>query len=125
VSDIELLKTFLTEQKYMTIAVTLDDGTPWATPLRIKGWQGRSFEWDSHIGAEHSKAISNRPQVAISIFSIYTPEGEGTIQFGFYAHATAEQISESNEHGVARYRALVNKAFINDASFRKRELFDL
>ena len=118
-TDREQLDTFLSEQHYMTIAVTREDGTPWATPVRIQRMEGREFEWDSKIDTEHSKAIAVQPQVAISMF---TPEGEGTIQFGFYAAAIAEQISEANDHGIARYRATVNKSFINDASFRKREV---
>ncbi len=118
-TDQEQLNTFLAVQNYMTIAVTLDDGTPWATPVRIRAWEGTVFEWDSHVETEHSRAIADRSNIAISI---YTPEGENTIQFGFYAHATAEQITEPNEHGIARYRATVSKSFINDASFKKREV---
>lgn len=118
-TDEERLNTFLATQRYMTLAVTLDDGTPWVTPVRIKDWQGKTFEWDSKIDTQHSKAIAARPDIAISI---WTPDGDSTIQFGFYAHARAEQISEPNEHGVGRYRARVNKCFINDASFIKREV---
>jgi len=118
-NDQELLKAFLAEQKYMTLAVTLDDGTPWVTPVRIKNWKGKTFEWDSHVGTEHSKAIAMRPSIAISI---YTPDSESTIQFGFYGHATAERMGEPNEHGIARYRVTVSKGFINDASFKKREV---
>lgn len=118
-NDREQLNTFLAEQHYMTIAVTLDDGTPWATPVRIKAREGKAFDWESKTDTEHSKAIAKRPDIAISL---WTPEGEGTIQFGFYAHATAEQISEPNDYGISRYRATVNKCFINDASFVKREV---
>jgi hypothetical protein len=118
-SDQKALIEFLSKQKYMTLAVTLDDGTPWATPVRIKSWKGQTFDWESKTDAEHSKAIAARPAIAISI---WTPEGDGTIQFGFYAHATAEQISEPTEYGTARYRATVNTCYINDASFVKREV---
>lgn len=118
-NDSEQLNTFLAEQRYMTIAVTLDDGTPWATPVRIKTWEGKVFEWESKIDTEHSNAITKRPNVAISI---WTPEGEGAIQFGFYAHATAEQISEPNDYDISLYRATVHKCFINDSSFVKREV---
>lgn len=121
-TDLERLNKFLAEQRYMTIAVTLDDGKPWAVPVRIKRWDAKLFEWDSLTDTEHSKAIVTRSDVAVSIF---TPEGEGTTQFGFYGHATAEQISEPNDHGVATYRAVVNTCFINDASFVKREVHDL
>lgn len=118
-TDHEKLIAFLAGQKYLTLAVTLDDGTPWATPVRIQKQQGKSFEWDSKTDTEHSKAIASRPQVAISMF---TPEDEASSQFGFYGHATAEQISEPNQYGIARYRATVNKSFINDATFIKREV---
>jgi hypothetical protein len=115
----EALNTFLSEQKYMTIAVTLTEGTPWATPVRIKRRESNEFEWDSHVGTDHSKAIVSQPTIAISI---WTPEGDTTIQYGFYAVATAGQISEPNEHGIARYRSTVTKSWVNDATFVKREV---
>lgn len=118
-NDQEQLNTFLAEQKYMTIAVTLDDGTPWATPVRIKLQWGTVFEWDSKTDTDHSKAIAKRPGIAISI---YTPEGDNTTQFGFYAQATAELIGKPNEHGIGRYRATVTRSWINDATFVKREV---
>lgn len=119
-SNQEQLLKFLDEQKYMTIAVTLDDGTPWATPVRIKKWDGQNvFEWDSKIDTEHSKAIEARPGIALSM---WTPDAETTIQFGVYAQANAEQVSEPNDHGIARYKATVTKFWINDASFVKREV---
>lgn len=116
-NDEEYLKQFLAEQKYMTLAVTLDDGTPWATPVRIKLHWGRAFEWDSKTDTEHSKAIAKRPTVAISIF---TPETDATKQFGFYAIAEAKLISEEN--GLGKYQAIVSKSWINDATFVKREV---
>ena len=117
-TDQEKLQEFLSEQKYMTIAVTLDDGRPWATPVRIKKWDGANvFEWDSKLDTEHSKAIERRPDVAINI---WTPEAEDTIQFGFYGQATAELIH--SEKGFGRYSATLKRAWINDASFIKREV---
>lgn len=116
-NDQEQLNTFLAEQDYITLAVTLDDGTPWATPLRIKHRDGATFEWVSKLDTEHSKAIASRPQVALSV---YTAQSDTTIQFGFYATATAELLSEHN--GMGHYRATVTKAWINDATFIKREV---
>lgn len=118
-NDKEQLKQFLKTQKYMTLAVVLDDGTPWATPVRIKSQNGPVFEWDSKTDTEHSKAIEARRSVAISI---WTPETEDTMQFGFYAAATAERLDEPNEYGICHYRATVTKAWINDATFVKREV---
>jgi hypothetical protein len=116
-TDQEQLNKFLAEQKYMVIAVTLDDGTPWATPVRIKTQFMGGFEWDSKLDTEHSKAIAKRPQIAISI---YTPETDSTIQFGFYAKAEAKLLGEEN--GMGRYQAVVKQAWINDATFVKREV---
>ncbi len=116
-TDQDQLNKFVAEQKYMTIAVTLDDGTPWATPVRIKHWEGKVFEWDSKLDTDHSRAIASRPSVAISM---WTPESDDTIQFGFYAKAMAEQIGEEN--GLGHYRATVVQSWINDATFVKRSV---
>ena len=115
--DSATLKQFLTAAGYMVLAVTLDDGTPWATPVKIQKWDGNTFEWDSKVDTVHSKAIAARPHVALSIFST----AESTGQYGFYAKATAELV-HADERGFGRYRAIVGKAWINDASFRKREV---
>ena len=116
-TDQAQLNKFISEQKYMTIAITLDDGTPWATPVRIKQREGKVFEWDSKLDTDHSKAIAARPAVAISM---WTPEGDDTIQFGFYAKATAELITEQDGYG--RYKATVLHSWINDATFIKRSV---
>lgn len=115
--DQELLNKFLSTQDYMTIAVTLDDGTPWVTPVRIKRWEGKVFEWASMLDTEHSKAIEKHPQIAISI---WTPQAEGTIQLGFYAQATAKLLRDQN--GTGQYGATVTKSWINDDTFVKREV---
>lgn len=116
-TDKAQLNTFLAEQKYMTVAVTLDDGTPWAVPIRIKLQWGIAFEWDSMLDTVHSKAIAKRPQVALSI---WTPDGDSTAQFGFGARASAELVSD--KAGMGRYRATVSKCWITDATFVKREV---
>jgi uncharacterized protein YhbP (UPF0306 family) len=119
VNDWERLNTFLSKQKYMTISVILADGTPWATPVYIADWRGQSFEWDSDVSTEHSRAIAERPEVALTIF---TPQAEGSEQFGFYAKASALLVGEPNSRGVGRYRANISRCWINDASYVKREV---
>lgn len=118
-TDQERLNKFLVEQKYMTLAVTLDNGKPWLVPVRIRLHWGNAFEWDSVVTTVHSKAIKKRPDIAISIWQ---PDSDTTEQFGFYAEATAEQVSELGNHDTARYRAVVTKAWVNDGSFVKREV---
>ncbi len=68
-NDQEKLRIFLVEQKYITVAVTLDDGTPWAATVRIKRQSGNVFEWDSFLTAEHSKAIATHPSIAMTMFT--------------------------------------------------------
>ena len=114
-SDEGRLNTFLSEQSYMTIAVTRDDGTAWALPVRIQQRNGWTFEWFSKLDTVHSQAIAKRPHIAISI---WTPESETTEQFGFYAEATAELLSDRD--GSGRYQATVTQAWVNDARHVKR-----
>lgn len=115
-TDQERTKQFLSEQTHMTVAVTLDDGTPWAVPVRVKLQWGNAFEWESALEAEHSKAIKKRPEVALMLFNKAHDE-----EFGFYAQAKAELVEEYKP-GYGRYRAVVSKAWINDETFVKREV---
>lgn len=115
--DTQKLELLLLEQEYMVLAVALDDGTPWAVPVRIREHDGtKSFEWDSHMLTEHSKAIATRPEMAITIFQ----KKEDT-QTGFYAKGIGE-LAEEFKPGFGRYRFTVHEAWINDETFKKRSL---
>ena len=114
--DKQKLEEFLSRTQYMTIAVTLDDGTPWAVSVRILHREGNVFEWDSKTDTEHSKAIAMRPTIAISMF-----EKVEDRQFGVYAQADAMLMRE-NEHGVGRYKAVTKDVWVNDETFIKRRV---
>ena len=114
--DEQKLKELLSTQEYMILSVTLDDGTPWALPVKIQLQWGNAFEWDSKLDTEHSKAIAKRPAVAITVF-----DKTGETQLGFYARATAKLLNEPKE-GFGRYQAIVSQAWINDETFQKREV---
>lgn len=114
----ERMEEFLSRQRHMVIAVTLEDGTPWAVPVAIKERKGDIFEWDSRLDTMHSKAIEKHPDIAITIFEPRTDSGS---EYGFYAQAKAEKIWESDK-GYGRYRATVEKTWINDETFQKREV---
>lgn len=116
--DKTTLAAFLETAEYLVLAVTLDDGTPWATPVKIQAWDGQAFEWDSKVDTLHSQAIMKRPEVALSVFS--TAEMAGG-HYGFYAQARAELVRE-DERGFGRWRAVVTKAWVNDHTFQKREV---
>ncbi len=112
----ERLRTFLNTVQFMVLAVTLDDGTPWAVPVKLQAWDGKAFEWDSKVDTVHSRALAVRPRVALTMY-----EKESDRQFGFYATATAELVRQ-DERGYGRYRATVTQAWINDETFQKREV---
>ena len=115
-TDQERLEQFLSEQKHMVLAVTLDDGTPWAVPVRIQLFWERAFEWDSRIDAVHSEAIAKRPEVAITIF-----DKSSDSEIGFYAKGKAVLVEEYKpEYG--RYRFVTSQCWMNDETFVKREV---
>lgn len=116
-NDQERLEQLLNEQQLMVIAVTLDDGTPWATPVRVQSHDGCvTFEWDSHLQAEHSKALSARPAMAITIF-----QKKEDSQIGFYAKGTGELVEEFKP-GFGRYRFTASECWLNDETFVKRSI---
>lgn len=115
-TDQEKVAQFLETQKHMVVAVTLDDGTPWAVPVTIQARDGlRVFEWDSRLDTVHSRALASRPQTAVTIY-----QKEGPRQIGFCTVGTTELI-QSNA-GFGRYRFTAEKAWLNDERFVKREI---
>jgi len=88
-NDEEKLEQLFKQQQFMILAVTLADGTPWATPVRIQNRQDNQFEWDSKLDTEHSKAIAVRPKIAVTIF-----QKKEDSQIGFYAKGEAELVEE-------------------------------
>lgn len=110
------LKAFLAASKHFVLAVVTEDGSPWATPLTLKKWQGRQIEWDSAVSTVHSQAIAREPRVALCVF-----KKEGDKQVGFYARATAKLLEDKGD-GFARYGAMIDRAWLNDEDFVKREL---
>jgi hypothetical protein len=48
-TDKQKLEQLFSEQEYLVLAVTLDDGSPWPVPVRMRTGDGKVFEWDSHL----------------------------------------------------------------------------
>lgn len=115
--DKQRLEQLFSEQEYMVLAVALDDNTPWVVAVRIREHEGvKSFEWDSHLQTEHSKAIAKHPTAAITVFQKWDDH-----QTGYYAKGITELVEEFNP-GFGRYRFTVQQAWINDETFKKREI---
>jgi hypothetical protein len=115
-TDEARVKQFLNSQEFMVLGVTLDDGTPWACPVRLQRWQGNEFEWDSKVDTEHSKAIAARPAMAITMFQ-KLPDS----QIGVYMKGRGELIEERQD-GFGRYRFTAEQCWLNDETFVKREV---
>lgn len=116
-TDDARIQQLLREQNYMVLAVTLADGTPWAVPVRFNTNDGWSvFDWDSHLETEHSRALVLHPDSAITIFW-----KQDASQTGFYAKGKAELVAESKP-GFGHYRFTAKQAWINDETFKKREV---
>jgi hypothetical protein len=112
-SDTEIVKKFLDQSKHMVVAVTLDDNTPWAVPVRIRQREGWVFEWDSKSTTVHSRAIATHPDISLTIFS-------ADEDIGLYAKATAEELSHvRRDDGYVRYRATVTQAWLNEKHIKR------
>lgn len=114
--DQQKIEQLLTAIPYAVLAVTLDDGTPWAVPVRLRRADNREFEWDSRLDTLHSQAIAVRPQMALTVF-----EKREDSQVGLYAVGHAELLEEFKP-GFGRYRFTAENAWINDETFVKRKV---
>lgn len=115
-TDTEKLEQFLAQATHMVLAVTLEDGTPWAVPVRLQRHEGTEFEWDSKLDTVHSQALTVNPAMAITIFS--KDKGQ---EFGFYAQGHGEEVSRRDD-GYARYRFTAVQTWMNDETFTKRKV---
>lgn len=112
--DKKFVQEFLADQHFMVLAVSLDDGSPWAVPVRIARWQGNEFEWDSKLDTLHSQALLARPAMAVTIF-------DTAQQCGVYMMGRGELVVESDK-GFGHYRFTAERVWLNDATFVKREV---
>ncbi len=115
-NDQQKVAQLLNEQQFMVLAVALEDGTPWAVPVRIQAQNGNEFEWDSSLATEHSKALASNSKMAITIF-----QKKEESQIGLYAKGTGELVEEFKP-GFGRYKFTAEQCWINDETFIKREV---
>lgn len=117
-SDQAKAEKFLKTVQFMTLAVVQSDGKPWAVPVHIAKREGWSFYWDSSADALHSQAIERSPNVMLSMYRLTDGDVK---EFGFYGEAVAQAV-ETLSGGRKRYRADVQRAWINDERHEKRAL---
>lgn len=111
--DTDIALQLLSKSQHMVVAVTLEDGTPWAVPVHMVRGDGKIFEWDSKPETVHSRAIALQPNISLTVFSIDD-------DIGLYMKATAEVLPEiRDESGRVRYRAKVSAAWLNEQHVKR------
>jgi len=82
-------KTIIDSNRYMAIGTADESGQPWVTPVWFAQEGYREFVWVSRPGAQHSRNIAARPQVAIVIFDSQVSPGSAE---AVYMIAAAEEL---------------------------------
>ncbi|MFO0920241.1 MAG: pyridoxamine 5'-phosphate oxidase family protein [Candidatus Saccharimonadales bacterium] len=94
-------KKILEKIRYATISSVDESGTPWAAPVWYVFDEDHNVYWWSPVATQHSKNISNNPNVYITIFDTTVPEGEGV---GLYLRAQASEITDEElDSAIERY----------------------
>lgn len=95
-----LALSIIDDNQFMTLATADAEGSPWASPVWYAHAHHQHFYWVSSPGAQHSRNLAARPQVAIVIFDSHLTGGWNAV----YLSATAEQLEDVDE-GIAIYSA--------------------
>lgn len=112
-NDEQKLEQLFNNQIIMAVAVVLDDGTPWVTPVKFTR-RGNIFEWNSSPDSLHSKAIVENPNAAITIF-IKTAD----THLGFYAKGKTSLVT-GKDNAPSHYQFVAEECWLNDETFIKR-----
>jgi nitroimidazol reductase NimA-like FMN-containing flavoprotein (pyridoxamine 5'-phosphate oxidase superfamily) len=71
----DLARTIIDSNRYLVLGTADADGHPWVSPVWFASEDYRRFHWVSSPDAHHSRNISARPEVAITIFDSAVPVG--------------------------------------------------
>lgn len=94
-------KKILETIRYATISTVDETGAPWAAPVWYVFDDNFDIYWWSPLEAQHSKNISNNPNIYATVFDSTLPEGEGV---GLYLRARAGEISDDElDAAIERY----------------------
>jgi uncharacterized protein YhbP (UPF0306 family) len=91
----ETVPRLLAQHRYLVLGTADAEGRPWVTPVFYAADGEHRVLWVSSADSRHSRNISARPAVAITIFDSHAPVGGAE---AIYLEATAEPVSN---HAVA------------------------
>lgn len=96
-------KNILEKIRYATVSTVDETGAPWAAPVWYVFDDNFDIYWWSPLETQHSKNISNNPDIYITIFDSTLPEGDGV---GLYLRAQASEISDDElDAAIERYNS--------------------
>ena len=83
----------LSRVKEFSLATVDQAGEPWVVAINLCYDDQLNIIWHSKKDTQHSKHISNNPNVAICIYDDFTDIGD----FGFYAKSQAYEVTDPDE----------------------------
>ena len=86
----ETVPRLLAQHRYLVLGTADAKGRPWVTPVFYAADDEHRVLWVSSSDSRHSRNISARPTLAITIFDSHAPVGEAE---AIYLEATAEPVS--------------------------------
>jgi uncharacterized protein YhbP (UPF0306 family) len=91
------LRRIVAANQYLVLATADANGIPWASPVWFATDDCRTFYWASAPDARHSQNLSDRPEIAITIFDSTQAPGTGE---GIYLTASGEAVPEAEIGGA-------------------------
>jgi nitroimidazol reductase NimA-like FMN-containing flavoprotein (pyridoxamine 5'-phosphate oxidase superfamily) len=89
----EIAASIVDENRFMALATADADGRPWASPVWYAPKGYREFYWVSSPGAQHSRNLAVRPELAIVIYDSHRPGGWTAL----YMSARADELADVDE----------------------------
>jgi nitroimidazol reductase NimA-like FMN-containing flavoprotein (pyridoxamine 5'-phosphate oxidase superfamily) len=68
-----LVRSIVDTNRFMALGTADRDGTPWVSPVWYAAASYREYLWVSRPGTRHSRNLTDRPQVAITIYDSHGP----------------------------------------------------
>ena len=87
----------LEDTTYVVLATASEDGHPWATPVWFAHDGLDRLYWVSWPGSRHSRFISRRPEIGLTVFDTHAVPNQGT---AFYAVARAHECADDELDGA-------------------------
>jgi predicted pyridoxine 5'-phosphate oxidase superfamily flavin-nucleotide-binding protein len=89
----DIAKTVIDANTYLVLGTADATGAPWVTPVYFTARDYRDFYWVSSPDAQHSRNLSERPEISIAIFDSHSVVGKAE---AVYIHASAIQVPDDS-----------------------------